>query len=147
MNRLVLLLLFIPLTALGQYDFENRFLRVDADALPAIEAISSIGLYSGPGATYSTRLKTFQMNAQNYRQQVDMMSAVEQQNSFIKREYDLSYLQQQFYGFESEGYQTDGATRVKNEVYQEMRGLNMVNSCPPTGICARCAPYRLGRGF
>ena len=147
MNRLVLLLLMLPMTALGQYDFENRFLRMEANALPAIESISSISLYSGGATNYSTRLKTFQMNAQNYRQPVDMMTAVEQQSSFIKQEYDLSYLQQQFYGFESEGYQSDGATRVKNEVYQEMRGLNLVNSCPPTGICARCAPYRLGRGF
>ena len=135
------------MAAFGQYDFENRYLKLEANTLPAIESISSIGLYNGVGTSYSSKLKSFQMSAQNYRQPVDMMTAVEGQSSFIKQEYDLSYLQQQFYGFETEGYQSDGATRVKNEVYQEMRGLNLVNSCPPTGICARCAPYRLGRGF
>ncbi|PQB04206.1 hypothetical protein [Aureitalea marina] len=147
MRYLIVILFLLPLTGFGQYDFENRFLKLEANTLPAIESISSIGLYKGVASSYASRLKSFQMSAQNYRQPVDMMTALEGQSSFIKQDYDLSYLQQQFYGFETEGYQSDGATRVKNEVYQEMRGLNLVNSCPPTGICARCAPYRLGRGF
>ena len=146
MRRWLFILTLLPLSALGQYDFENRFLRMEANALPEIESISGISLYNGPATTYSAKLKTFQMDARNYRQQVDMMAAVESQSSFKRQEYDLSFLQEQFYGY-SESYQTDGATSVKNSVYQEMRGLDLVNSCPPTGICARCAPYRLGRGF
>lgn len=137
----------LPLAASAQYDFENRFLRMEANALPEVESLSNISLYNGPSTSYSTKLKTFQMNARNYRQQVDMMAVVESQSSFIRQDYDLSFLQDQFYGSSEEGYQSDGATRVKNTVYQEVRGLDLVNSCPPTGICARCAPYRLGRGF
>ena len=89
------------------------------------------------------------ITAENYWQPVDMMAALEGEQQ-LKRQnnYNVEALQQQYNNrLGAKAYAPDGSTKVTNPVYKEQRGLNFVNSCPPFGICPRCAPYRIGRGY
>ena len=125
----------LPLMAISQNDFESRYLKIDAATLPAIEEISSITLYTGPNI-YSTKLKTFQMNAQNYRQQVDMMAVMNRQSEYLDLEWEHApKVRERKFGFSVsvdgnnswDGFNAGNALR--NPAYQEMRNFYW---CAPT---------------
>ncbi len=149
MKRGVFLLLFFPLLASAQYDFDTRYYTITSESLPEIEELTSAPFSLEKGPSITKKLKTFQMNAENYRQPVDMATAVNENQKFVQRKVDIAPLQEQFFGLRggNKMYQADGATGVKNIAYKEVRGLNILDPCPPVGICPRCAPYRVGRGY
>ncbi|PKA84391.1 hypothetical protein ATE92_2579 [Ulvibacter sp. MAR_2010_11] len=149
MKKSVLLLLFLPVFAMAQYDFDTRYFTITAESLPEIEDLTAPSFSLEKGPTFSTKLKTFQMNVDNYRQPVDMATAVNDGDKYIQRNVDVGPLQQKLLGSVGvkPGYQTDGTTTVKNIAYKEVRGLNLMDPCPPYGICSRCAHYRVGRGY
>ncbi len=139
-------LLLLPLVAFGQLDFESRYFTITSKLLPEVEALSTFTFDSTPFVKRT--LNEFQMNVSNYRKLVDMVSVVNKENMYVRDNVDIDAIQAEFYSFGiPTSYLSDGTTRVTNTVYKEMKGLYILNSCPPFGICSRCAPYRVGRGY
>ena len=146
MKYWILIALFLPVTLFAQGDLETRYFTITSESLPTIDALSDFDFNTQPFVKRS--LDEFQMNSDNYRSAVNMVAAIEKEESFLVRNVDLNSLNSKFGNFGDQSqYQSDGKTRVQNTVYKEMRGLDLLSPCPPFGICARCAPYRLGRGY
>lgn len=147
MKKLLFLLVFFPLIASAQLDFETNKFRLDFVKLPEIESLMSTSLPSESNFSnkYSKKLPSFKMNKQNYREPVSMYEAMAVNESFVKSDIEISLDPKEFgvYGGNS-SYTADGSTKVKNIVYKDAsRGFLFADSCPPYGVCPRCAPYRL----
>lgn len=149
MSKWIFILVLCPWVGLAQYDFDSRYFTINAESLPEIEDLTSSSFTLNKAPLLATKLKTFQMNAENYRQPVDMAAVVNDNQKFIQRKVDVLPLQLKALGIKPGNglYQSDGSSGVKNIVYKEVRGLDILNPCPPFGICPRCAPYRVGRGY
>lgn len=149
MKKAIYLLFLFPLVVGAQYDFDTRYFTINASSLPEIEDLSASSFSLEKEPFIMDKLRTFQMNAENYRQPIDMVTAINDSQRFIERSAYPASIQQQLYGFSvsAGAYQSDGTTTVKNIAYKEMRGLDFLDACPPFGICGRCAPYRVGRGY
>lgn len=140
----LILLLLLPLLASAQYDFETRYFTIEATSLPEIEDLTTFSLETAP--KFFGKVPTFKMNLENYRQPVNMGVAVLESQNFVESSLALDLNSD--YGFATKGqYISDGKTTVKNLVYKESRGLGLLSPCPPYGICARCAPFRINRGY
>ena len=148
MKKLVLLLFLLPVVAVSQYDFETRYFTIDASSLPEVDDLVSISLFKTP-TPLNYKVPDFKVNENNYRTPVDMMTAISEKERFFnrKQEYDVSAIQSQYAGIGGTKVLSDGKTTVTNTVYKEARGLQLVDPCPPVGICPRCAPYRIRRGY
>lgn len=138
------------MVVLGQYDFETRYFTIDAASLPEVPEIMSYQLDRNSNAAFE--IKNFsdfnKVTANNYWEAVDMAAALEKKEGYRKSEVSVKNLNQKFSALGGTAqYERDGSTKVKNTVYKEQRGLDFMNPCPPFGICPRCAPYRVGRGF
>jgi hypothetical protein len=163
MKKTVLLLSFLlPILATAQFDFDSRYFTINASSLPEApqfepmptfgkvlslnesskENSGSFSLDSTP--TFAATLNALKMNSSNYWEPVDMMSAASASINRLKTKWDIAPLKPEVYGFTV--YNADAASKVKNSVYVEVRGLDLLSPCPPYGICPRCAPYR-ARGF
>lgn len=151
MKKQLILWFLFPLSVLAQYDFESRYFTIDAKSLPEVPELSAFDINFGPKRDFSIRNITDfnKVTSNNYWEAVDMAAAIEKQEKFkTNNNYNVEALQQQYYAFGGNAqYNPDGSTKVTNFVYKEQRGLDMLDPCPPFGICARCAPYRVGRGF
>lgn len=146
MKKCLILIILFPLTLIGQLDLDTRYFTITQQSLPEVEALSTFTFEKTPFVKRS--LNEFEMNAVNYRKAVDMASVVNEDANYEQKYVNVKAIQSEFYGFGAPNtYQSDGTTRTKNIVYKEMRGLEFVGTCPPFGVCARCAPYRIGRGF
>lgn len=142
----VFIIFLVPTAVFSQTDFNTRYFTITSESLPEIQDISTFKLYTAPFVKRS--IKDFQMNADNYRQTVDMTSVVNEDFVNSPQNVDLKTIQSQYFSFgNTPAYVSDGSTKVKNTVYKEMRGLTFLDACPPFGICPRCAPYRVGRGY
>lgn len=142
-------MILCPWLGLAQYDFDSRYFTIDAESLPEIEDLTASSFTLNKAPLLPAKLKTFQMNAENYRQPVDMATVVNENQKFVQRKVDVLPLQFKALGIKPGNsiYQSDGSSGVKNIVYKEVRGLDILDPCPPFGVCARCAPYRVGRGY
>lgn len=146
MKKYLIILLFFPCLLVGQTDFNTRYFTITSESLPEIEELSTFTFNTTPFVKRS--LNEFQMNEDNYRRSVDMASVVNDEYNRTPQNVNIKEIQSKYYSFgNSSGYVSDGTTRVENTVYKEMRGLSFVDACPPFGICPRCAPYRVGRGY
>lgn len=150
MKQLVFVFMLFPLVLCAQYDFDTRYFTIDAASLPDVPEINSFEMNLGPIKNFEIKsLSDFnKVTAVNYWEAVDMASAIEKKENFKRADYDSKLLRQKLstYGGTS-GYSKDGSSKVVNTVYKEQRGLDFMDPCPPFGICPRCAPYRVGRGF
>jgi hypothetical protein len=147
MKSVYLIFLILPLTIVGQNDFSTRYFKINSESLPQLDELT---IYNLKPVTPFEKigLNDFRMNVNNYRGAVNMVSAVEDEMAYAPSNVNIKEIQSEFYSFSSpRNYQSDGKTRVNNSVYKEMRGLDLMDPCPPFGICPRCAPYRVGRGF
>ena len=144
------ILLFFPLIAIGQYDFDTRYFTIDAESLPDVPEINSIKLERKSVNTPNIqKFSDFnRVTSTNYWEAVDMAAALQQKESYKRSDVSVKALNQKYsvFGGGTE-YEKDGSTKVNNTVYKEQRGLDLIDPCPPFGICPRCAPYRIGRGF
>ena len=161
-KQVLLLLILLPLFSYGQFDFDTRYYTINATSLPEapqFELLPKFGnrislsnkaqgksgsynLESTP--TFAATLNSFKMSSSNYWQPVDMMNAVNTSSNRVRTKWDIANLKPETYGNAS--YSADRASKVKNTVYIEVRGLDLLSPCPPYGICPRCAPYR-ARGY
>lgn len=151
MKKLLFILAFLPLNLLAQYDFESRYFTINAASLPEVPELSAFDIDFGPKRDFSIRNITDfnKVTENNYWQAVDMAAAIEKQDRFKSNtNYNVDALQQKYAAFGGNAqYNPDGSTKVTNFVYKEQRGLDMLDPCPPFGICGRCAPFRVGRGY
>lgn len=135
--------MLLPLTAISQRDFESRYLTVDAQALPALEDISNISLYNAP-TLYSSKLKTFQMNAQNYRQQVDMMAVLNKQEEFVELTWKYAApVKEKKFGFSVsvdgnnswDGYNSSNG--IRNMAFQDVRNYYWCAPSPSSSTAGK----------
>lgn len=148
MKKLVYLLLIAPFICFGQFDFETRYFKIDAEALPAMQEITVFNLdYSNSPNFQKKNIKDFnKVTPKNYWQAVDMTDALSEIMSYEETDFNVAQIQSQFSAYNGTRYAADGATKVTNTVYKEQRGLDFLDPCPPFGVCGRCAPFRAG-GF
>ena len=151
MKMYLLFWFFLPVSLLAQYDFESRYFTITAASLPEVPELSAFEINFGPKKDFTIRKITDfnKVTSNNYWEAVDMAAAIEKQEKFkTNNYYNVDALQQKYNAFAGNSqYSADGSTKVTNFVYKEQRGLDMLDPCPPFGICPRCAPYRVGRGF
>lgn len=153
MKKLPYLLFFIiPYFVTAQYDFDTRYFTINSESLAVapksdkkFETTKKIDEPQGTFTleltpTFSATLKSLKINSSNYWEPVDMMDVVSTSNTYINPSWEVDPFESEFYG--TSGYSADGATKVTNTVYSEVRGLDLLDPCPPIGICPRCAPYR-----
>ncbi|NND63086.1 MAG: hypothetical protein HKN48_07805 [Flavobacteriaceae bacterium] len=150
MKKWCLILLLFPFVGMAQFDFETRYFKIDAASLPDVEALSAFDInFETPSKFDIDALKNYnKVTANNYWQPVDMAKAVDEITRYEKNDFNINKLQSKMFARGGTAqYGADGATAVKNTVYKEQRGLDFLDPCPPFGVCGRCAPYRVGRGF
>jgi hypothetical protein len=144
MKKYLLLVLLLPLFSVAQQDFETRYFTIDATSLPEVTDLMEFSFDNTPLVKRS--LNEFDMNVQNYRKPVDMASVVSNQKKYVAQGFNIKGLESQYNGFGSTAqYTPDGSTQLVNPVYKDMSGFNAADTCPPFGICPRCAHYRVGR--
>jgi hypothetical protein len=158
MKKLVHFLLFLlPVTVVAQYDFDTRYFTINSESLPKApqfnnsfqlskiseEANGTFLLDATP--TFTATLNSLRISASNYREPVDMMNALKVSKNYSSTNLNIDPLKAGNFGFAV--YSSDGSSKVKNTVYVEVRGLDLLDPCPPYGICPRCAPYRFARGY
>ncbi|RMA58911.1 hypothetical protein BXY75_2293 [Ulvibacter antarcticus] len=156
-KQLLLLLMMLPILAIGQYDFDTRYFTINATSLTeapsfdpilktlegSVENSSTFTLDATP--TFAETLNSLRISSTNYWEPVDMMNAVTTTTSYITKTLEVEPKDSNRFGFS--GYSADASSKVKNTVYVEVRGLDLLDPCPPYGICPRCAPYRYSRGY
>ena len=148
--------------ATSQFDFDSRYFTINASSLPeapkfeltptfekmlslsdkADEKSGSFSLDNTP--TFAATLSAMKMDSSNYWEPVDMMGAASASSNRLSTKWDIAPLKSETYGYGV--YSADASSKVKNSVYVEVRGLDLLSPCPPYGICPRCAPYR-ARGY
>lgn len=145
-----LLILLFPLFASAQLDFESNKGKLNFVELPAIqEVVSNPFLETRPTTPKNNikKLPSFRLSKDNYREPVSVFDAMTASDSYVKSDLKINIDPREYgvYGGNS-GYAPDSSTKVKNTVYKDAsRGFLFADSCPPYGICPRCAPYRIGR--
>lgn len=152
-----IVVLLLPLLASAQFDFDTRYFTINATSLPDVpfiddtfqitksssEKTGTFTLASTP--TFAATLNAIKISSDNYWQPVDMMNAVTVSTNYVDKTLSIAPVDSNRFGFS--GYTSDASSKVKNTVYTEVRGLDLLDPCPPFGICPRCAPYRYRRGF
>lgn len=134
--------------ASAQLDFETNKFKLDVVKLPEIESLMTSSLPSNSDFSnkYSKKLPSFKLSKENYREPVSMYEAMATSESYVKSDLKISLDPKEYgiYGGNS-SYSSDGSTKVKNMVYKDAaRGFYFSDSCPPHGVCPRCAPYKTG---
>ena len=137
MKRCVFLLMFLPLLALGQYDIDTRYFKIDASSLPDTQELSSFDIDFGEKRDFKKmHITDFnKVTAQNYWQAVDMMTALEAEQKLVTApNINLPKLNQKEFGISvsvNGSTSFDGTTShgVRNTVYKEARSVYF---CAPT---------------
>lgn len=148
MKKLLFLLFFIPLLGTAQLDLESFKGKLGFLELPVVQNVVDSPLLlksTGSSSTYR-KFPSFGLSKKNYREPVNVFEAMVASESYIKSgiKVDLDAAQYGIYAGSS-NYSADSSTKVKNIAYKEAgRGFYFTDSCPPNGICPRCAPYRMG---
>jgi len=141
------ILLFVSGIAQAQYDIDTRYFTINAESLPAMELSDefNFSLKKGPKMFSDLALPTSKITAENYWQSVNMMDVIENEKTFVDTKSQALSLNGIRYGLNN----TTSAPgkELTNFVYKEANGLDLIDPCPPFGICHRCAPYRISRGF
>lgn len=158
MKKLLHFLLFLlPAIVVAQYDFDTRYFTINSQSLPEApqfnnsfqasktseDAKGTFSLDATP--TFTATLNSLRISSSNYWEPVDMMNAVSVSKNYVSTRLKIDPLKSRNFGFAV--YSSDNSSKVKNTVYAEVRGLDLLDPCPPFGICPRCAPYRFARGY
>ena len=148
MKKLLFLLLFLPIIASAQLDFESYKGKLNFVELPVVPNVVESPLLVQTSGTNNTsrRLPSFRLSKKNYREPVSVFDAMAASESYVKSDIQLNMNSKEYglYGGSS-SYSADSSTKVKNIAYKDAaRGFLFADSCPPNGICPRCAPYRMG---
>lgn len=138
---LVLLVMFSPFFVSAQYDFETRYFTMDESSLPEVNVLNTFTETNRN--SFLTKLPDFKISKDNYWKEVDMRSTLVASESFVNSESKIKAIAFKKFGFSTTPYEADASSAVKNIVYKPASG----DPCPPFGICAKCAPYRVGKRY
>lgn len=138
MKLLTYILIFLPTLAIGQFDFETRYFKMDAESLPEMPELSSFDYDFGDTPSFEKKhISDFtKITAKNYWQPVDMAMVLERESA--KLDYspiNLPALDRKEFGFSfsvNGSNSFDGISRhgIKNIAYKEMRSIYF---CSPSG--------------
>lgn len=148
-NRIVIIFCvgLFTTTALAQ-DLDTRTIQIvslEAAQEAQISVLEAPYQYVG---SYPLTPLDFSKKDSNFWEPVDMTMAIAQTKKQSTRAYDIKALQTKTFGFTVTGnYGVTGPTTTKNIAYKDMSNYGIVGSCPPSGICWRCAPLRSNRFF
>lgn len=148
MKRIWFLIYLLPFLATAQLDFESYKGKLNFVDLPPVqEVVSNPFLEAKPKGTNNLRkLPSFRLNKENYREPVSVFEAMASSEKYVKSDIEISINPKEYGIYGNSNYSPDSSTKVTNSVYKDAgRGFFYSDSCPPYGICARCAPYRIGR--
>ncbi len=146
MNKIFSFLFILTQTLVfAQRDFEKRFFTINAESLPEVETFGNFNLKKDTVFISKFTLPNFSKRNNNYWQPVDMAFVMTNEKNSTKYKYAIPTLNT--YNLIPDQYVSDGKTRVINTVQKNVFGLNILDTCPPDGICPRCAPYRLNNNF
>ena len=128
------LLIFLPLLLTAQADFETRYFKIDATSLPDVEELPSFTLKSAP-TLFDKKLPTFDITTNNYWQPVTMEEVVSQKEfSATNQIENKNFEAPRFFERKEKKtfsvttqYETEGSTRVRNEVYKPYGGLDYIS--------------------
>ena len=138
MKRITYILLLLPLLAMGQYDFETRYFKMNSESLPNTQELSSFDIDFGEKRSFiKMHISDFnKVTANNYWLPVDMMTALEGESILTASPaVDLPKLNQKEFGFSvsvkgSNSYDGTSSYGVQNTVYKESRSVFF---CGPSG--------------
>lgn len=151
MKRLLLLLLLLPFISVAQLDFESNKTKLDMVYLPEIESLMVTPMPSKGSFMnkHSKKLPSFKLSKENYREPVSMSEAMAAAENYVESGIKVALDAKNFGIYAgSSSYSPDSSTKVKNIAYKDAtRGFLFADSCPPNGICPRCAPYRMGNSY
>ncbi len=150
MRKLVLVLFLFPMIGWAQLDFESYKGKLDFVRLPEIESLGPLTLTSTDNFSkkYSNKLPSFKLSKENYRTPVNMYEAMTATSEYVKSDLKISLDPREYGIYGNSSYSADGSTKVKNIAYKDAsNGFFYHGTCPPYGICPRCAPYRVGRSY
>lgn len=147
MKKGLYILLLVSGIAQAQLDFETRYFTINSESLPAMEVSEefNFSIKRGPKLFSDLPLPSSKITAQNYWQPVNMMEVIEGEKTFVDTKSQALSLNGIRYGI-TDASNASGS-KLTNFVYKESRGLDMFDPCPPYGICQRCAPFRVSRGY
>ena len=146
-------------SAVAQYDFDSRYFTINATSLPAAPKYDKMEAVLNPKEedtgsfflddipSFEATLSSLRISSSNYWEPVDMRNAIGNPNTYIDTNINITPVKKDNDGLRVSVYSSDGSSRVNNTVYQEFRGLDIIQPCPPFGICPRCAPYKTNRGY
>lgn len=140
-KNLVFIFLFIPILSWSQYDFETRYFTIDESSLPEVNVLESFTEINTK--SFLTKLPDFKMNDNNFQKEVNMGEVLYDSEKYVNSNYEVKAIDVKKFGFSTAQYEADASSPVKNIVYKPASG----DPCPPFGICAKCAPFRLGRNY
>ncbi|MAZ73821.1 MAG: hypothetical protein CMC70_11825 [Flavobacteriaceae bacterium] len=131
MKHLFLILFLFPVCCLGQNDFESRYFTITATTqtelpTPALSAFQKKVNTSIYKQSLFSDFTNQQVTAQNFWQPVDMLETA--QNRQANSRVSLERLQSGFAKKQLYGYQSDGKTRVKNNVYLDQQYYSPIYS-------------------
>lgn len=132
--------------ASAQLDYETNKYKLDFVALPEVESLMNISLPNNStfGKKTFNKLPSFKLNKNNYREPVSMYDAMAASENYVNSDIQISLDPKEYGVYGNSGYSADGSTKVKNIAYKDMSfGFLNTDSCPPYGVCPRCAPYRI----
>ena len=124
MRLVVAIVLGIPMLALGQNDFESRYYTFAATLqteLPTPE-LSAFQKKVATTIYKESRFSDFtdqQVTSQNFWKPVDMAATAQEQTGFSS--VSIERLQAGFNRAQLYGYQSDGKSKVRNEVYRDQQ--------------------------
>lgn len=150
MKKIWLIIVLFPLCATAQLDFESYKGKLNFIDLPVIkEVVTNPFLDANPTKTDNQlrKLPSFRLSKDNFREPVSVFDAMAASENYIKSDLKVTIDPREYniYGGNNQ-YSPDGSTKVTNSVYKDAAsGFFYSDSCPPYGICPRCAPYRIGR--
>jgi hypothetical protein len=147
MKNIFYLFLLVSSIATAQYDFDTRYFKIDAASLPEVQVSDEFdfSLKKGPVLFSDLPLPTSKITSDNYWQAVNMMEVIEIEKTYVDTEAQALSLNGFRVGIGQPLSNSD--KKLTNFVYKEANGLDFIDPCPPFGICHRCAPYRMSRGY
>jgi len=138
---MLFLLVLLPALAVSQYDLETRYFSMSDESLPKTEELSAFDIDFGETRSFKKmHITDFnKVTSNNYWQAVDMMTALEDDSSYLQQpSVNLPKLNQKEFGFSvsvngSNSFDGTSSHGVRNTVYQESRSVYF---CAPSSFYA-----------
>ena len=82
MKTWYIILFCLPISLMSQNDFSTRYFTINSNSLPQLEELT-IYSFKAEASFKKIGLNDFQMNVDNYRANVDMVSAIQTEQAYV----------------------------------------------------------------